>query len=179
MALSSLIQNNYDMCARRRILITLGYVGKNIWSRGINEVREARQAAVENDDVENEAEFDEDAVSVASRLVPQNGGYNCSREESTDILRLRLQLELARTEKEKIEAEEQRVQAERDMMRERVELGFQGEEIKDAGAFATKSLAEIKFQKMVEQTNDVLSFFNVFEKTCTLHGIQGQQVARI
>ena len=35
------------------------------------------------------------------------------------------------------------------------------------------------FQKMVEQTNDVLSFFNVFEKTCTLHGIQGQQVARI
>ena len=35
------------------------------------------------------------------------------------------------------------------------------------------------FTKMTEQTNDVLSFFNVFEKTCTLHGIQGQQVARI
>ena len=44
------------------------------------------------------------------------------------------------------------------MMRERVELGFQGEEMKDAGAFATKSLPEIKFQKLVEQTNDVLSF---------------------
>ena len=35
------------------------------------------------------------------------------------------------------------------------------------------------FQKMVEQTNDVLSFFNIFEKTCTLHGIQGQHVVRI
>ena len=34
-------------------------------------------------------------------------------------------------------------------------------------------------KKMVEQTNDVLSFFNVFEKTCTLHGIQDQQLARI
>ena len=32
---------------------------------------------------------------------------------------------------------------------------------------------------MVEQTNDVLAFFNVFEKTYTLHGIQGQQVVRI
>ena len=27
--------------------------------------------------------------------------------------------------------------------------------------------------------NDVLSFFNVFEKTFTLYGIQGQQLARI
>ena len=51
--------------------------------------------------------------------------------------------------------------------------------MRDARAFAAKSLPEIKFQKMVEQTNDVLSVFNVFEKTCTLHGIQGQQVARI
>ena len=34
-------------------------------------------------------------------------------------------------------------------------------------------------QKMVEQTNDVLSFFNVFEKSCTLDGIQGQHLARI
>ena len=34
-------------------------------------------------------------------------------------------------------------------------------------------------KKMAEQTTDVWSFFNVFEKTCTLHGIQGQQVARI
>ena len=42
------------------------------------------------------------------------------------------------------------------MMRERVELGFQGEEMIDAGAFAAESLPEIKFQKMVEQTNDVL-----------------------
>ena len=25
------------------------------------------------------------------------------------------------------------------------------------------------YKIMVEQTNDVLSFFNVFEKTCTLH----------
>ena len=44
-------------------------------------------------------------------------------------------------------------------MRERVELGFQSEEIRDAGSFAAKSLPEIKFPKMVEQTNDVLSFF--------------------
>ena len=62
------------------------------------------------------------------------------------------------------------------MMRERIELGFQGEEMRDACVFAAKSLPEIKFQKMAEQTNDVLSFFYVFEKTCTLHGIQ---VARI
>ena len=96
-----------------------------------NEVREVRQAAVEDDDVENEAEFDEDAASVANRPVSQNGGSKCSREDSTDILRLRLQLELARSEKEKVEteerrvdAEERRVQAERKMMRERVELGF-------------------------------------------------------
>ena len=32
---------------------------------------------------------------------------------------------------------------------------------------------------MVEQTNNVLSFFNVFEKICTLHGIEGHQLARI
>ena len=111
----------------------------------INEVREARQATVEDVDVENEAEFDEDAASAASRPVSQNGGSNCSREESTDILRLRLQLELARAEKEKVEAEERKVQAEREMISERVELGFQGEEMRDAGAFAAKSLPEIKF----------------------------------
>ena len=35
--------------------------------------------------------------------------------------------------------------------------------MRDAGAFTAKSLPEIKFQKMVEQTNDVLSIFNVFE----------------
>ena len=44
-------------------------------------------------------------------------------------------------------AKERRVQAEREMMREIVELGFQGEEIRDARAFATKSLPEIKFTK--------------------------------
>ena len=88
-------------------------------------------------------------------------------------------LELARVEKEKVQAEERRVQREREMMRERVELGFQGEEMRDAGAFAAKSLPEIKFQKMFEQTNDVLSFLNVFEKTCTFRGIQDQQLARI
>ena len=97
----------------------------------IDEVREARRTAGEDDDGEDEVEFDEDVTAITN----------------------------ARAEKE-------RVQAEREMMRERVELGFQGEEMRDAGAFAAKSLAEIKFQKMVEQTNDVLSFFNVFEKTC-------------
>ena len=47
-------------------------------------------------------------------------------------------------------------------MRERVQLEFQGKETRDADAFAAKSLHEIKFQKMTEQTNDILSFFNVF-----------------
>ena len=104
----------------------------------INEVRETRQTAVEDDNGEDEAEFDEDAANVAIRPVSQNGGSNCSREESTDILTLRLQLELARVEKKK-------VQAEREMMRERVELGFQTKEMRDAGAFVAKSLPEIKF----------------------------------
>ena len=144
----------------------------------INEVRGARQMVVEDDDGKDEAEFDEDAASVASRPVSQNSGSNC-REESTDILRLRLQLELARAEERKFQADKERVQAEREMMREKVELLFQGEEMRDAGPFAATSLPEIKFKKMVEQTNDVLSFFNVFEKTCTLHGIQGRQLARI
>ena len=60
-----------------------------------------------------------------------------------------------------------------------MELGFQDDEIRDAGAFAAKSLPEVKFQKIVKQMNDVLSFFNVYEKTCTLRGIQGQQLSRI
>ena len=122
----------------------------------INEVREARQTAVENDEGEDDVEFDESVASVASQPVSQNGGSNCSREESTDILRLRLQLELARAEKEKVQAEERqvqvekrRVQAERELMRERVELKFEGEEMRDAGAFAEKSLPEIKSQTMV------------------------------
>ena len=76
----------------------------------INEVRDARQSAVEDDDVENEAEFDEDAASVASRPVSHNGGSNCSREEFTGILRLRLQLELARTEERKVQTEKEKVQ---------------------------------------------------------------------
>ena len=43
-----------------------------------------------------------------------------------------------------------------------------------------QSLPEIKLKEMVEQTNDVLSVFIVFEKTCTLNcKIQGQQLARI
>ena len=71
----------------------------------INEVREARQTAVEDDDGENEVELHEDVASAASQPVSQNGGSNCSREKSTDILRLRLQLELARAEEQKIQAE--------------------------------------------------------------------------
>ena len=70
------------------------------------------------------------------------------------------------------------MQAEREMMRERVEFGFRTERC-EMLVHLWQSLTEIKFQKMVEQTNDALSFFNVFEKTCTLHGIQGQHVARI
>ena len=61
----------------------------------INEVRETRQVTVEDDDGEDEAEFEEDAAIVASRPVSQNGGSNCSREKSTEILRLRLQIESA------------------------------------------------------------------------------------
>ena len=78
-----------------------------------------------------------------SQPVFQNGGSNRSRVESALILRLRLQLELAKTEKEM-------VQAKREMMRERVELEFQGEAMRDAGAFAAKSLPEIKFQRWLK-----------------------------
>ena len=56
----------------------------------ISDVREARETAVEDDDGEDRAEFDENAASVASRPVSQNGGCNCSQEVSIDILRLRL-----------------------------------------------------------------------------------------
>ena len=66
-------------------------------------------------------------ASVASLSVSQNSGSNCSREESTNILRLRLQLELARAEQRKVQAAKERLQAKREMMRERVVLGFQGE----------------------------------------------------
>ena len=63
---------------------------KKDWIERINEVREVRQAAVEDDDGEDEGEFDEDAASIVGRLVCQNCGSNCSREESTDIRRLLL-----------------------------------------------------------------------------------------
>ena len=59
----------------------------------INEVREARQAVVDDDEEEDEVEFGDDLASVPRQSVSQNGGSNCDREESTDILRLRLQLE--------------------------------------------------------------------------------------
>ena len=134
----------------------------------INEVREARQTAIQDDDVEDDVEFDENVASVANRPVSQNGGSYCSREESTDILKLRLQLELARAEK-----------AVREMMRERVELVFHGEEMRDAGAFAAKSLPEIKFQNMVEQTNDVLSFLMSLKRLVLCMVIQRQQLTRI
>ena len=64
----------------------------------INEVREARQAAIDDVEGEDEVEFDEDVGSVASQSVAQSGVSNCGREESTDTLRLRLQSELARAE---------------------------------------------------------------------------------
>ena len=140
MALSKLkLQQSRYVCQEEDIDHS-GLHRKNDLIERINEVRCARQATVEDDDGEDKAEFDEDAASVASRPVSQNGGSNCSREESTDILRLRQQLELVR-------AENERVQEEREMMRERVELGFQGEDMRDAGAFAAKSPPEIKFQK--------------------------------
>ena len=47
-------------------------------------------------------EFDEDVASVASQSVSQNGGSDCGRKDSTDILRLRLQLELARAEERNV-----------------------------------------------------------------------------
>ena len=68
-------------------MIISGYVGKKDLIERINEVHEARQTAVENDG-DDEVEFDEDVASVASQPVSQNGGSNCSREESTYILRL-------------------------------------------------------------------------------------------
>ena len=143
MALSKLkLQQLRDVCHEEYIDHSGLHKEKEL-IESINEVR----AAVSDDDVENEAEYDEDAPGVASQPISQNDGSNCSREEFTNILRLRLQLELARAEKKKVEAEERRIQDEREMMRERVDLGFQGEKMRDAGAFATKSLPEIKFQK--------------------------------
>ena len=73
--------------------------------------------------------------------------------------------------------EKERIQAERAMIRERAELGFQGDEIRDASASVTRSLPEIKFQKMVEQRN-VFFFFNVFEKYLYITLFSSQQLAR-
>ena len=93
MALSKLnLQQLRDVCQEEDIDHSGLHRKKDLIER-INEVREARQATVEDGDVENEAELDEDAANVASRPVSQNDGSICSREESTDILRLRLQLE--------------------------------------------------------------------------------------
>ena len=158
MALSKLkLQQLREVCQEKDIDYSGLRRNKDLIER-INEVREARQAAVDDDESEDEVEFGEDLASVAIQPVSQNGGSNCSEEESTDIVRMRLQLELARAEERKVQAEKERLQAEEEMMRKKVELGFQSEEMTDAGAFAAKSLLEIKFQKMVEQTNDVLSF---------------------
>ena len=45
-----------------------------------------------------------------------------------------------------------------------MELEFRSEELRDAGAFATKCMPEIKFQKMAEQPNDVLSFLKFLKR---------------
>ena len=92
-------------------MITQACVGKKHLIERFNEVREARQTAVEDNDGEDDVEFNEDVASVVSQSVSQNGGSNCSREESTDILRLRLQLELARAEERKDQAAKERLQA--------------------------------------------------------------------
>ena len=70
----------------------------------INKVREARQAAVDDDDGEDAFEFDEDVANIASQSISQNGGSNCSREVFTDIHRLRLQIELVRAEERKVQS---------------------------------------------------------------------------
>ena len=59
-----------------------------------------------------------------------------------------------------------------------MELGFQGEEMRDAGAFAAKSLPQIKFKNWLNRRM-MSRHFLMFLKTCTLHGIRDQQLARI
>ena len=96
MALSKLkLQQLREMCQEEHIDYS-GLRRKKDFMERINEVREARRTAVEDEDGEDEVEFDEYVASVASQPDSQNCGFNCSREESTDILRLQLQLELAR-----------------------------------------------------------------------------------
>ena len=87
------LQELREMCHKENIDYS-GLRRKKDLIERINEVREARQTAVEDDDGEDDVEFDENVASVASQPVSENGGSNGSREESTDILRLRLQLEL-------------------------------------------------------------------------------------
>ena len=100
MALSMLkLQQLKDVCLEEVIDCSGLHKKKDLIER-INEVRWARQTAVED-----ETEFGEDAASVASRPVSQNGGSNCSREDSTDIDRLRLQLELSRAKERRVQAE--------------------------------------------------------------------------
>ena len=95
----------------------------------INEVCEARKAVFKHDEGEDEVEFDGNVASVASQVVSQNGGSKCDQEDSTEILKLRLQLELARAEERKLQAEKKKLQAEREMMRERVELVFRAKRL--------------------------------------------------
>ena len=74
---------------------------------------------------------------------------------STDILRLRLQLDLARAEEQRVQAEKEIAQAEKErvqveeklaeervIMRERVKHGFHNDEMRDAGASVAKLLPE-------------------------------------
>ena len=82
MALSKLkLQQLREVCQEEDIDHSGLHRKKDLIER-MNEVRDARQGTVEDDDGENEAEFDEDAISVASRPVSQNVRSNCSREES-------------------------------------------------------------------------------------------------
>ena len=90
MALSKLkLQQLREVCQEEDIDYS-GLRRKKDLIEKISDVREARQTAVEDDEVEDEVEFDEDVASVASQPVSGNGGSNCSREKSTDILRQRL-----------------------------------------------------------------------------------------
>ena len=152
MALTKLKLKQLKEVCQEEDIDYFGLLRKKDLIERISEVREDRQTVSEDDDSEDKVEFDEDMASVASQPVSQNRGSNCSREESTDILRLRLQLELARAQERKVQAEKERLQAEREMMRGRVVvLEFQGEEMRGAGAFAAKSLPEIKFQKWLNR----------------------------
>ena len=88
MALSKIkLQQLREVCQEVDIDYSVLRRKKDLIER-INEVREARQTAVEDDDGEDEIEFSKDVASVASQSVSQNADSNCSREETTNILRL-------------------------------------------------------------------------------------------